>query len=71
MNTFRQRRAGLRSGSSAYVSDFEQFMGDFLARHPEVEEDQRRGWYIWWDHRFDRDESELLRNSELPFKPYD
>ncbi|QYF96151.1 DUF3460 family protein [Massilia sp. PAMC28688] len=59
-----------RPQAFAYVSDFEQFMEDFLARHPEVEEDQRRGWYIWWDRPTDRNGLAHLRESEVPFKPY-
>jgi hypothetical protein len=35
-----------------------------------VEEDRRRGWYIWWDHRVDLDELDKQRENELPVKPY-
>ena len=53
-----------------YVSDFSKFMGEFLKRHPDVVEDQQRGWYIWWDHRLDLDELDKQRASEVPEKPY-
>ena len=59
-----------RPARKAYVSEFDQFMGDFLARHPEVEEDRKRGWNIWWDHRVDLDELDKQRENELPVKPY-
>ena len=55
---------------SGYVSDFEQFMQDYLGKHPEVVEDQRQGWYIWWDHRLDLDELDKQRRVEVPFKAY-
>ena len=53
-----------------YVSDFERFMQDYLHQHPQVVEDQRDGWAIWWDHRVDLDEMDRQRESEVPFKPY-
>lgn len=59
-----------RPFGGGYVSDFEQFMQGFLASHPEVEEDQRDGWYIWWDHRVDLDELDQQRRDEVPDKPY-
>lgn len=55
---------------SGYVSDFDQFMHDYLDRHPDVVEDQREGWYIWWDHRVDLDELERQRKADLPVKAY-
>ena len=59
-----------RPASQAYVSEFDRFIHDYLARHPEVEEDRRRGWTIWWDHRVDLDELDKQRQNELPVKPY-
>ncbi len=61
---------GMRPNSPAYVSDFEKFMGDFMRSHPEVEPDQKRGWYIWWDHHVDPDQLEQQRQDSVPFKPY-
>ncbi len=55
---------------SGYVSDFEQFMQGFLDQHPEVEEDRRKGWYIWWDHRLDLADLDTLHANEVPVKPY-
>ncbi|MFD2367741.1 DUF3460 family protein [Pseudoduganella sp. GCM10020061] len=54
----------------AYVSEFERYMDAFLKKHPDVIEDQERGWYIWWDHRLDLDQAEKERESEVPAKPY-
>lgn len=53
-----------------YLSDFENYMEAFLKKHPDVIEDQERGWYIWWDHRLDLVELEKELESEVPQKPY-
>lgn len=47
------KAAKLRYRTSGYVSDFEQYLGNYLHEHPEVEADQRRGWFLWWDRRVD------------------
>ncbi|PWF41540.1 DUF3460 family protein [Massilia glaciei] len=62
--------AKYRINRAAYASEFDQFLGDYLDEHPEVEEDQRRGWYIWWDHRVDLDELDKQRQDAVPVKPY-
>lgn len=54
----------------AYVSDFARYMDDFLKKHPDVVEDQERGWYIWWDHRLDLDALAREKEGEVPAKPY-
>jgi hypothetical protein len=64
------RTARLTRPGDGYTSEFGQFMNNYLARHPEVEEDRQRGWYIWWDHRIDFDELERQRHSAVPEKPY-
>ena len=53
-----------------YLSEFARFMDDFLAKHPDVVEDQERGWYIWWDHRLDLAELKKEQEGEVPSKPY-
>lgn len=53
-----------------YVSDFEKFIDGYMEQHPEVQEDQQHGWYIWWDHRLDLAELDKLRDNEVPAKPY-
>jgi hypothetical protein len=62
--------AKYRIGHAGYVSEFDQFIDAFMHQHPEVEEDQKRGWYIWWDHRLDRDELLHQQENEVPVKPY-
>jgi hypothetical protein len=57
-------------GHSGYVSEFEQFLNSFRAGHPNMERDQQRGWYIWWDHRVDLAELERERKDSVPLPPY-
>lgn len=59
-----------RPFAGGYVSEADQFLGQFLREHPEVEEDRQRGWYIWWDHRVDLDELDKQRADAVPVKPY-
>jgi hypothetical protein len=33
-------------------------MNGFLEKHPEVVEERRKGWYLYWDHHVDLDELE-------------
>lgn len=55
--------------AQGYVSDFDQFLTDYLEQHPEVVEDRQRGWNIWWDHRLDLDDLEKQRKDSVPVKP--
>ena len=41
--------------NKAYVSEFETFMSQFLQAHPEVVEEQRRGWRSFWEVKIDRE----------------
>lgn len=34
--------------NTAYVSEFTVFMNHYLEDHPEVVEEQRRGWAFFW-----------------------
>ncbi|KZE35189.1 DUF3460 family protein [Crenobacter luteus] len=60
-----------RPGHDGYVSPFTEFMDHFLEDHPEVVEDQRRGWYRFWDHKADFDEMLKERQDSVPIKGYD
>ncbi|MGB9991749.1 DUF3460 family protein [Massilia sp. SM-13] len=53
-----------------YVSEFEEFLNKFKAEHPGTEENQRRGWNIWWDHRLDLDAVDRQRKDSVPPNPY-
>lgn len=52
---------------SQYVSEFTQFIDAFLKEHPEVVEDQHRGWNIFWDHDVDLDELKRMEADAVPF----
>jgi hypothetical protein len=66
----RARTDKYRPMHSGYVSEFEQFLDDFIAQHPDMPEEQQRGWHIWWDHRVDLDELDKQRKDSVPVKPY-
>jgi hypothetical protein len=53
-----------------YVSEYEAFFGQLLATHPELVEDQRAGWNIWWDHKVDLEAERLARTDAVPTPPY-
>ena len=39
---------------TGYVSEYTLFIQQYMAEHPEVVEDQKRGWSIWWDRKADQ-----------------
>jgi hypothetical protein len=53
-----------------YVSEYEQFLNRYKDEHPGVEDEQRRGWKIWWDHRLDLDAVDRQRRDTVQTKPY-
>jgi hypothetical protein len=59
-----------RPMGAGYVSEFDQFMDDYLARRPAVAEQRQRRWYVWWDHVVDLDELARQRQDSVPVKPY-
>lgn len=61
--------AKYRIGHGGYVSEYERFLNVFVAGHPEVRTDQKRGWYIWWDHQIDTKDV-TPRRDEVPVKSY-
>lgn len=65
------KRQEYRVGHSGYVSEFEQFMDKHLEQHPEVVRDQRKGWYIFWDHKADLEELDKASKDSVPVKGYD
>lgn len=40
-------------GRKEYVSEFGQFLNDYMREHPEVKRDQELGWRIWWERPVD------------------
>ena len=53
MNQFLQKALDFIAGRSGYretyVSDTTRFIQDYLIKHPEEIESQKRGRAIWWD----------------------
>lgn len=59
-----------RHHDDGYVSDFADYMNHFLDDHPEVIDDQRRGWAIWWNHPFNLNELEKSAKDTVPVGAY-
>ncbi|PKB19903.1 DUF3460 family protein [Janthinobacterium sp. 64] len=55
---------------SGYVSDFTRFIDGYLQTHPEVLENQQRGWRIWWERPASLHELELIHADSVPEPPY-
>lgn len=55
-----------RGGYGGYVSEFTRFMDTFLDEHPEVVENQRKGWYIFWDTNVDFEALEKAKKDRVP-----
>lgn len=63
-------QAPYRPRHGGYVSEFEQFMGGYLAGHPGVEPDQQKGWYLLWDKHVDLGELKKAEEDHVPLPPY-
>ncbi len=59
-----------RAKQSGYVSEFSNFLTDFLDRHPHVREDQRLGWRIFWERGVDLAEQERQQRDRVRAKAY-
>lgn len=53
-----------------YESDHTIFMRELLAKHPEWQEDQRRGRAIWWDRKVDLASQKAQKEAAEPNRPY-
>ncbi len=53
-----------------YVSDFTVFMNRYLKEHPEVVEDQQRGWNIDRNHAVDFEELKEVEEDRAPDDTY-
>ncbi|RXZ42015.1 DUF3460 family protein [Crenobacter cavernae] len=67
----RTAHKGYRPGHEGYVSEFTEFMDHYLEEHPEVVEDQRRGWYLFWDHKANQASIKEEKEDSVPVKGYD
>jgi hypothetical protein len=62
-----RKKAG---GHVGYVSEFAQFMNQFLNEHPDVVNKQLDGWNIFWDHQVDLEELKKASTDTIPVKDY-
>ena len=56
---------------SLYVSEFTRFINRYLAQNPDVVEDQKRGWRIYWDRQVDPVALEEAEEDSVPFDAYE
>ncbi len=68
MLNYRNMRYG--PGRAEYRSEFTGFMDAYLRAHPEVVDDQRHGWYIWWDRDVDLREAKKAKQDTVALPPY-
>ena len=57
--------------AKGYVSEFEQFLGEFMHRHPEVEASQREGWRQFWERDVDFEEWKEQASDRVPRRGYE
>jgi len=53
-----------------YQSDITRFLQELKQTRPHLEQEQRKGRAIWWDHPQDLDTSRRNRDSRVPQQPY-
>ncbi len=53
-----------------YESDITAFLKQLKRDKPHLEDEQRKGRAIWWDHPQDLDTSERQRQSRVRQQPY-
>ena len=64
------KQKGYTAGHDGYVSEITQFLDKFLDEHPEVIDEQSRGWHIFWDRDVDLGELKKAGEDSVPAKPY-
>ena len=53
-----------------YESEHTKFIREFLDKHPEEREEQRKGRALWWDKPQDVVRQQRLDESRVPVKAY-
>ncbi len=53
-----------------YESDHTRFIREMMQKHPEWQEDQRRGRAIWWDKKSALPDERPQREAVEPHRPY-
>jgi Protein of unknown function (DUF3460) len=54
-----------------YESETTKFLREFLEKHPEVVEKQKKHRATWWDRPQDLRTTEALESAKVPKKPYE
>lgn len=54
-----------------YESETTKFLREFLEKHPEVVEKQKKHRATWWDRPQDLRENAALETTRVPKKPYE
>jgi hypothetical protein len=55
---------------AGYLSDYDQFLKEMRAKHPEWADEQRQGLARLWDRKLDRDEQKAFGDAAVKPKPY-
>lgn len=55
---------------AGYVSDHTKFMREWLDKHPEEREEQKKGRALWWDKPQDMDTQREYAAGRVAQKPY-
>jgi hypothetical protein len=53
-----------------YESEHTKFMREWLEKHPQEIEEQKKGRALWWDKPQDLQVQARLREAAVPPKPY-
>ena len=53
-----------------YESEHTIFMREWMAKHPEELEEQRKGRALWWDKPQDLETQKAYRAAQVAQKPY-
>ena len=53
-----------------YESEHTKFMREWMEKHPQERDEQKKGRALWWDKPQSLEEQQRLQASRVPVKPY-
>ncbi|GHT82449.1 hypothetical protein AGMMS49960_17040 [Betaproteobacteria bacterium] len=53
---------------AGYVSEYTQFMQEWLAQHPAERDERQKGFALWWDRPQDADTLRRRAESRVPHR---
>ncbi|MHB1373871.1 MAG: DUF3460 family protein [Thauera sp.] len=53
-----------------YESDHTRFMREWMEKHPDQRDEQKKGRALWWDKPQSVGEQQRLAEARVPVKPY-